>query len=120
MKFSFKQSRILALALFWVVATTLWAPIGVLAHVGGESHEPATGFVHAQSLLAADEFCQMDDCTESVQNLQDCEFACQFFVENLTTEFRQIDMINSYGAASASFIRYPSLAELERPPKHSA
>ena len=76
--------------------------------------------VHAPSLLVADNLCQMDDCPESVQNLQDCEFACQFFVENTITDLHLLDVINSYDAPVASFILYPAVVDLERPPKHSA
>jgi len=113
------KTTFVSLALFWLVAPSLWAPVTVLAHASN-LHTGYEQILNQYAQQASTDSCHMKDCPNSVDKMTDCQFACQFYIESAAFHVDMVHSVDTFGAPTASYIKYPSLALLERPPRHSS
>jgi len=118
MKRTRSKKTLVSLALFWLVATSLWAPVTVLAHASS-MHSGYEQVLNQYAQKASSDSCHMDDCAGSVDKMTDCQFACQFYIESSAFHVDMVYTVDTYSIPTGSYIKYPSLALLERPPRHS-
>lgn len=118
MKRTRSKTIFVSLALFWLVATSLWAPVTVLAHASN-MHATYEQVLNQYAQVASADSCHMDDCPNSVDKMTDCQFACQYYIESTAFHADLAQPIDTFSAPTISYIKYPSLALLERPPRHS-
>lgn len=112
------KKTFISLALFWLVATSLWAPVTVLAHASS-LHSGYEQTLNQYAQQASADSCHMKDCPNSVDKMTDCQFACQYFIESATYHADLAHSIDTFEAQKLFFIQYPSVALLDRPPTHS-
>jgi len=117
MKRTRNKTTFVSLALFWLVATSLWAPVTVLAHASS-LHSTYDQSLNQYAQQASADSCHMDDCPNSVDKMTDCQFACQYYLESATFQADLVHSVDTFGVSAVSYIQYPSLALLERPPKY--
>lgn len=120
MKRNRSKTSIATLALCWLVITSFWAPASVLAHITGELHSSHDQVVELYVAKASSDSCHMDDCSGSVDKVTDCQYVCQYYLNTVEIGILPDQNLNTFVFSSASLIKYPSLAMLERPPKHFA
>jgi len=112
------KTNIVSLALFWLVATSLWAPVSVLGHATSGMHSSYEQVLDLYMKQASPDSCHMDDCPGSVDKINDCQFACQYFMHTSEFSTRLVQPVETFNTPTVSYIKYPALAMLERPPKH--
>lgn len=106
------------LAVTWLLVSTAWAPIGALAHVGDGSHAMPSSLVKTMK-VSVDSECGVEGCPEAVIDLTDCDFVCESFTGNPPVVTFSTSTVDTFGAPDATFLHYPDLARLERPPSIS-
>ena len=113
-----KKSQILTLAVMWLLAVSVWAPVNTLKHI--ESNQLLSGSVtvaHQESATANSE-CLMENCSDSMSHVSHCDISCQISMSLVAFAISPPNEIDLFALSNNLSYKALSLAVAERPPRH--